>query len=90
MYALRGTAEEMLERLRPSLEANARAGEEMTEKVRQGWPYGLLASVAHRPYAATLIHRAAGCLPIATVDAARSGAELAVARAALGKQSPST
>ena len=89
VYALRGTAEEMLERLRPSLEANARAGEEMTEKVRQGWPYGLLASVAHRPYAATLIHRAAGCLPIATVDAARSGAELAVARAALGKQSPS-
>jgi tetratricopeptide (TPR) repeat protein len=85
VYVLTGAAEEMLERLRPSLEANARAVEEMTEKVRQGWPYGLLASVAHRPYAATLIHRAAGCLPIATVDAARSGAELAVARAALGK-----
>lgn len=85
VYVLTGTAEVQLERLRPSLEANARAAEEMTEKVRQGWPYGLLVSVAHRPYAATLIHRGAGCLPIATVDAARSGAELAVARAALDK-----
>lgn len=85
MYVLTGSAEEMLERLRPSLEANARAIDEMTEKVRQGWPHGLLASVARQPYAATLIHRAAGCLPIATVDPARTESEVAAAREALGR-----
>jgi tetratricopeptide (TPR) repeat protein len=85
IYVLTGTTEEMLERLRPSLEANAQAIEEMTEKVRQGWPYGLLASVAHRPYAAVLLQRAAGWLPIATVDAARAEGELEIARAFLGK-----
>lgn len=84
IYVLTGAAEEMLEKLRPSLEANAQAIEEMTEKVRQGWPYGLLASVAHRPYAAALLHRAAGCLPIATVDAARAECEVEVVRAAVG------
>ncbi|MDF1597100.1 MAG: hypothetical protein P1T08_13555 [Acidimicrobiia bacterium] len=85
VYVLTGTAEEMLEKLKPSLEANARAIDEMTAKVRQGWPYGLLAAVGHRPYAAALIHRAAGCLPIATVDRVRVEAEVAAARAALGK-----
>lgn len=85
VYVLTGTAEEMLETLRPSLEANAQAIDEMTEKVRQGWPYGLLASVGHRPYTAALIHRAAGCLPIATVDASRAEIEVAIARAALGQ-----
>lgn len=83
IFVLTGTAEEMLERLRPSLEANAQAIEEMTDKVRQGWPYGLLASVGRRPYAAALLHRAAGCLPIATVDGARAEVEVNVARAAL-------
>lgn len=85
VYVLTGTAEEMLERLRPSLEANARAIADMTEKVRRGWPYGLLASAGHRPYAAALIHRAAGCLPIATADLARAETELVVAEASLGQ-----
>lgn len=85
IYVVTGSAEEMLEKLRPSLEANAHATEEMIEKVRRGWPYGLLASVAHRPYAAALMHRAAGCLPIATVDTARAEAELAVAQSSLGE-----
>lgn len=84
VYVLTGTAEEMLEKLRPSLEANAHAVAEMAEKVRQGWPYGLLASVAHRPYAAALLHRAAGCLPIGTVDAVRAEGEVDAARASLG------
>lgn len=84
IYVLTGTAEGMLEKLRPSLEANAQAIEEMAEKVSQGWPYGLLASVGHRPYAAALLHRAAGCLPIATVDAARAEGEVGVAQASLG------
>ena len=73
----------MIENLRPSLEANALAIEDMTEKVRQGWPYGLLATVAGRPYAAALLHRAAGCLPVATVDSARIEVEAEVARASL-------
>jgi|GEM_PF-3853376 len=85
MYVLTGTTEEMLEKLKPSLEANARAIDEMSDKVRQGWPYGLLAAAGHRPYAAALIHRAAGCLPIATADPVRVEAEVAAARAALGK-----
>jgi hypothetical protein len=84
VYVLTGTAEEMLEKLKPSLEANARAIDDMASKVRQGWPYGLLASVGHRPYAAALIHRAAGCLPIAAVDRDRVETEVAAARAALG------
>jgi hypothetical protein len=66
----------MLEQLRPMLEANAHAIEQIAEKVRQGWPYGLLASAAHRPYAAALLHRAAGCLPLATIDAARTAEEI--------------
>lgn len=77
------SVEEMLQQLRPSLEANARVISEMTEKVRQGWPYGLLATAAGRPYASTLIHRAAGCLPIATTDASRIDAELDAARRAI-------
>lgn len=85
VYVLTGSVPEMLERMRPSLEANARAIDEMTEKVRQGWPYGLLATAASRPYAATLIHRAAGCLPIATIDSGRRDAELAVAREAVDR-----
>lgn len=83
IHVLTGTTEEMLERLRPSLEANAQAIEEMTEKVRQGWPYGLLGSVGHRPYATALLHRAAGCLPITTADRARAEVEVNIARTAL-------
>ncbi|MCA1696244.1 MAG: hypothetical protein LC749_16840, partial [Actinobacteria bacterium] len=83
IYVITGSAEEMLQQLRPSLEANARAISEMTEKVRQGWPYGLLATAARRPYASTLIHRAAGCLPIATIEASRIVAELDAARRAI-------
>jgi hypothetical protein len=85
LYVLTGTVEEMLERLRPSLEANARAIEEMTEKVRQGSPYGLLASVGRRPYTAALIHRAAGCLPIAVADPVRGEAEVSIAEGSLGQ-----
>jgi len=84
IYVVRGTPEQMLETIRPALEANAHAIKEMTAKVRQGWPYGLLASVVRRPYAAALIHRAAGCWPIATVDASRAENEPQVARASLG------
>ncbi|WP_147453837.1 hypothetical protein [Nocardiopsis sp. Huas11] len=85
VFILAGTVEEMFEQLRPSLETNARTTAEMEEKVRQGWPYGLLASVGHRPYTAVLIHRAAGCLPIATVDRHQTEAEVEAARAALGR-----
>jgi hypothetical protein len=84
IYVVTGTPEEMLEKLRPSLLANAHAIKEMTAKVRQGWPYGLLASVGGRPYAAALMHRAAGCWPIATLDAARTESEAQVARSSLG------
>ena len=83
VYFLSGTPEELLEKLRPSLEADAHAIDEMAEKVREGWPYGLLAQVGRRPYAAALIHRAAGCLPIATVNADRATGEMEAARAAL-------
>jgi hypothetical protein len=85
MYVLPGTSEEMLERLRPSLEANSRVIEEMSEKVREGLPYGLLAAAANRPYTAALIQRGAGCLPIATIDAERDRVELAAAKAAIGQ-----
>lgn len=82
-YVIKGGAEEMLQQIRPSLEANARAIAEMTEKVRQGWPYGLLASAAGRPYASALIQRAAGCLPIAANDPSRIESELNAARRAI-------
>lgn len=83
IYRITGSAEEMLQQLRPSLEANARVVSEMAEKVRQGWPYGLLAAAARRPYASTLIHRAAGCLPIAMIEPRRVDAELDAARQAI-------
>lgn len=85
IYVLTGDVEDMLDRLRPSLEANAQAIQNMAEKVQQGWPYGLLAHVGHRPYTAALIHRAAGCLPIATVEAASAKREVEVARGCLGE-----
>jgi hypothetical protein len=85
-FVLGGTAQEMIEQLRPSLERRARLLNDRAEKVRHGWPYGLLALEADRPYALTLIYRAVGCLPIATIDIDRVRAELVAARAGLNQR----
>lgn len=84
VFVVKGTPEEMLEKLRPSLEANADAISEVAIKVRQGWPYGLLSRAGRRPYTSALIHRAAGCLPIAVPDDERSRQEREHALAAVG------
>jgi tetratricopeptide (TPR) repeat protein len=79
------TPEQLLEKMRPILERQARSIDAVIEKVRDGWPYGLLSAVAGRPYASAYVHRAAGCLPIYPADAATATAERAAATAALGR-----
>jgi hypothetical protein len=60
--------EGLIEAFRPLLEPQALLLETWLPKVREGWPYGLLAMVSGRPYTAVLAHRAAGFLPIASAD----------------------
>lgn len=59
--------EGQVEALRPYLEPQARRMEEWLKKVRnEGFPYGMLAVAAGRPYTAAVIHRAAGFIPLAS------------------------
>lgn len=58
--------QELIEALRPYLEPQAQRMEEWRSKVRKGWPYGMLAVAAGRPYTMALAQRAAGFLPIAS------------------------
>lgn len=53
--------------------------------MRKGWPYGLLALASRRPYTAALVHRAAGCLPVATTDPETTEREKGLARSSLDK-----
>lgn len=76
-------AEGLYETLRPLLEPQARQAEEFRSKVRKGWPYGLLAVAAGRPYTTALTQRAAGFLPIASTDSRILDAEGDAAFAAL-------
>ena len=78
-----GTAEEMLAKVLPNLEERARALEEIADRVRDGYPYGLLTAVTGRPYVVALVERAAGVYLIASNDAGRLAAEREAARAAL-------
>lgn len=75
--------EGLIEAFRPLLEPRARLLETWLPKVRKGWPYGLLATVSGRPYTTVLAHRAAGFLPIASVDPELVKQELATAVGAL-------
>lgn len=83
LRVLSGSPEEMLAALRPQMEATARAGRSAAEQVASGHPYGYLASMTGRPYASTLLHRSAGCLPVSSLDPSTEMIELDAARAAL-------
>ncbi|MCA1702114.1 MAG: hypothetical protein LC808_02130, partial [Actinobacteria bacterium] len=77
-------AEGMIEALRPFLEPQAERITEWREKVRrEGFPVGMLAVAAGRPYTAALVHRAAGCVPFASINAEVRRAEREAANAAL-------
>jgi hypothetical protein len=57
------------EALRPYLEPGSQDFEELRQHVNDArMPYGILSAHTGRPYAAALLHRAAGCLPIHPVD----------------------
>ena len=58
----------IIETFRPFLEPQSLRMQEWIRNVRRGWPYGMLALVAGRPYTMALVHRAAGFLPIETID----------------------
>lgn len=59
----------MIEALRPHLEPHVQRVTEWQEKIRrEGYPVGILAAVAGRPYTAVLAHRAAGFVPFASAN----------------------
>jgi hypothetical protein len=77
-------ADGLVDAFRPLLEPQALRIEEWLVKVRnEGWPYGMLAVAAGRPYTKTLAHRAAGFLPIASPNPDIVNEELAAATSAL-------
>ena len=74
----------MVEAFRAILEPQAQRVAEWRRKVRhEGFPYGTLATAAGRSYTKTLVHRAAGYLPIASPDPAVVAVEREAAAAAL-------
>lgn len=82
-----GSAEEMIAQMRPHLERRASLGDEMADRVRNGYPYGIVTLTTDRPYVAVLLQRAVGVLPISTPDPARAAAERSAARAAVTSRS---
>lgn len=73
--------------LRDTVGTAAPAIAEMQEKVSLGSaPYGLLAAIGNRPYAATLLQRGAGCLLIYPGDRGVATVERQDAAESLGKQ----
>jgi hypothetical protein len=81
-----GTPERLLEQMQSHLQSRATAIGEMLERIRDGYPYGMVTLDGGRLYTSALIHRAAGFLPIATTDADRAAAERAAARKALSSR----
>lgn len=80
-----GDAEALTEAFRPFLEPHQLQVDTWRERVRrEGFPQGMLAVAAGRPYTKTLAHRPVGCIPMSSADPSISAAELAAARAALG------
>lgn len=78
--------EEIIETLRPYLEPGTQELEDLRRQVAEArLPYGVLSAHAGRPYAAALVQRAAGCLPINTSDDPITLRESSDARAALQK-----
>jgi hypothetical protein len=78
--------EELLAFMRASLEPTAKAFDDLKSKVASGLaPYGSLSALENRPYAAALLHRAAGCLLIYQADRGRAALERAGAATALGR-----
>ncbi|HQZ33579.1 MAG TPA: hypothetical protein PK020_04090 [Ilumatobacteraceae bacterium] len=74
----------LVESLRPMLEPQAQRIAEMLVQVRQhGWPQGMLAMAAGRPYTKTLVQRAAGYLAVASPDQSIVSIEIDAALAAL-------
>jgi hypothetical protein len=74
----------MIEALRPFLEPQAERITEWREKVRrEGFPVGMLALAAGRPYTAALVHRVAGFVPFASTNAEVRRVERDAADAAL-------
>lgn len=84
LAVLSGSPEEMIEQLRPTLEGQARVIREMSQRVRSGYPYGVLAAAVGAGYVGTMVHRAAGCHPAATADPAVHARELEAALASVG------
>ena len=76
--------EQAVEALRPYLEPGSGNYEELRMKVADvELPYGILSAHAGKPYAAALLHRAAGCLPIRPADDRFAEIECAAARESL-------
>jgi hypothetical protein len=60
---------QLRETLRPYLEPGSQSFVDLREQVNDArMPYGVLATNTGRPYAAALVQRAAGCLPIRPAD----------------------
>jgi hypothetical protein len=76
--------DEMAEALRHHVEAASPEIDDLTQRIAAGGiPYGMLSAVSGKPYVVALLHRAAGCLPIASPIPEVAAQELAAARAAL-------
>lgn len=86
LYKISGSPEQMLEQMRPMLEARARVGHQLAMDVRRGAPYGLLAATAGRPLSLTILQRAAGVLTIAHPGAEALEIEVGAARTAIGSR----
>jgi hypothetical protein len=80
-----GDINALTEAFRPFLEPHQLQVDTWRERVRrEGFPQGMLAVAAGRPYTKTLAHRPVGCIPMASSDPTTIAAELAAAKAALG------
>jgi tetratricopeptide (TPR) repeat protein len=78
-----GDPEAQIAQMRPALEARAILVESTGVLVRDGLPIGIMASTIGLTYTEALVHKAALCLPIATLDDALFETEKAAARTAL-------
>lgn len=76
--------DDIVEAFRPLLEGQAQLLDTWLRKLRtEVWPYGMLARVSGRPYAATLAQRPLGFLPVASEDPSVTALEVEAASAAI-------
>lgn len=86
LVKISGSAEHLIEQLRPHLERRANTLEGLAEQVRSGYPYGMLTLAAGRSYTSVLVQRGAGALLIASNEVSRASTERDVARQALASR----